>query len=400
MESKMMNVIQQEQNSEILNTSMCNPLSPASEREPNLENLAPQRDEETSLEIDINQELNEVNYSTENLKMLTLKQEPEEFKTAYDDVLLSNPTFKQELMDHDYISENTPCSTGNISTIKVEHPPIRNQEHAIKSGIHTENRSLATSLKAKLFDFGNLNFKIIENKHVRKSLATGFHVVRQAGNMEISVTTKAPTQDNQFCVRATLIRKHVEFQRHAIDQICAKHIHCTIPELQEHMLQTNTSPEYCYYDDTNPRKSICFKLYPENEESNGSHTISLKFICSSTCSVTKDQLYMPERGREMYLVLTLENEYTNQVVARRSITVWPKAAINLRDLNKLTRMEPKGAAAQILRKSSDQKIQILENRCIILASQAKRFGINRQDFSKIVDKVWNIPTTQKYCPTI
>ena len=109
---------------------------------------------------------------------------------------------------------------------------------------------------------------------------------------------------------------------------------------------------------------------------------------------------MPERGREMYLVLTLENEYTNQIVARRSITVWPKAAMNLRDLNKLTRMEPKGAAAQILKIRSDQKIQILENRCIAIASQAKRFGINKQDFSKIVDKVWNIPTTQKYCPTM
>ena len=414
MESNMLNVNQPEQDSEILDTSMCSPLSPASEGKPNLEILAPKRDEETGFEIDVKQELIEADYSSENLELLTLKQEPEEFETGYDDVLLSNPTSKQELIDHDYTSENSPCSEESQSAIKVESPcseesqstikventPLRNQKYALNSGIYTENRSLATSLKAKLFDFGNLNFKIIENKHVRKGLATGIHVVRQAGNMEISVTTKAPIQDDQFCVRATLVRKHVQYQHHAIDQICAKHIHCTIPELQDHMLQTNTSPEYCYYDDTNPRKSICFNLYPENKESNGSYIISLKFICSSTCSVTKNQIYMPERGREMYLVLTLENEYTNQVVARRSITVWPKAAMSLRDLNKLTRMEPKGAAAQILKIRSDQKIQILENRCIAIASQAKRFGINKQDFSKIVDKVWNIPTTQKYCPAM
>ena len=109
---------------------------------------------------------------------------------------------------------------------------------------------------------------------------------------------------------------------------------------------------------------------------------------------------MPEKAREMYLVLTLENEYTNRIVARRSLTVWPKAAINLRDLNKLTRMEPKGAAAQMLIKKSDHKVKILKNKCISITSLAKGFGFSREDFSKIVDNVWNTPTTQKYCPTM
>ena len=106
----MLNVNQPEQDSEILDTSMCSPLSPASEGKPNLEILAPKRDEETGFEIDVKQELIEADYSSENLELLTLKQEPEEFETGYDDVLLSNPTSKQELIDHDYTSENSPCS--------------------------------------------------------------------------------------------------------------------------------------------------------------------------------------------------------------------------------------------------------------------------------------------------
>ena len=197
MESNMLNVNQPEQDSEILDTSMCSPLSPASEGKPNLEILAPKRDEETGFEIDVKQELIEADYSSENLELLTLKQEPEEFETSYDDVLLSDPTSKQELIDHDYTSENSPCSEESQSAIKVESPcseesqstikventPLRNQKYALNSGIYTENRSLATSLKAKLFDFGNLNFKIIENKHVRKGLATGIHADWQHGNL-------------------------------------------------------------------------------------------------------------------------------------------------------------------------------------------------------------------------
>ena len=416
-------------------TSLCDPLSPSQDEVPNVK-------------TEIKQELIENHFNTEYFETLTLKQEPEEFEnfntSVYDplspsqdevpnvkteikqklienhynseihtnkqdpeglemkcgDVLLNNQTSKQVLLDHDYASKNPQCSKENYSTIKVKHTPIKDLEHASNSGNYTENRSLATSSKAKLFDFGNLNYKIMENKYVRKGLATGYHIVRHVGNMEISVTTNTPIQEDQHCVRATLIRKHVEHQHHAIDQVCDKHIHCTTLELKEHVLQTNTSPEYCYYDDTNPRKSICFRLYPENKKSNGSFTISLKFVCSSTCSLTKYQSFMPEKAREMYLVLTLENEYTNRIVARRNLTVWPKAAINLRDLNKLTRMEPKGAAAQLLIKKSDHKVKILKNKCIIITSLAKGFGFSREDFSKIVDNVWNIPTTQKYCPTM
>ena len=296
------------------------------------------------------------------------------------------------LQDIDYdIITSTPPSPAQYITIE---PNTTRTSKGIpqSSNEYTETIDTATSLHPKTFEFGDLNIIIQETPHVKKSTATGYHVVRGCGNMEMSVSTTQPLSNNKYYIRTTLIRKHEDQRHNIINMVCKKHIKCTDPELKDHVLQTKSAPGTYYYDDEGLRKSICFHVSNTQDDINIPTVISVKFICASTCNLTKGQFSVVERGREMYLIVTLECKETNSIVARRKIDIWPKAAISLRDMCKLTRLSQKGAKAQWLMKKKEQRHALLKQKCIHITSLAKRHGCSKDEIKRIIDQIWDIPT--------
>lgn len=299
---------------------------------------------------------------------------------------------KDELIDHTYSVLNTE-NTQSIEVIKKEDPD--SCENPYSSITYREDNNSATSLDPNTFEFGDLSYHVLETKYVRKSTATGFHIQRMNGNMSITLT--APSSNFQVCsdigpfyIRALLVRKHEEYKHDVINTVCDKHTNQTDPQLAEHVMQTVNDKKDHWYDNQGTRKSICFWVTPVEDEI-CSRNINLRFICSSTCQITRDLDACPERSREMFMILTLESASSNEIIARRKVDIWVKAAICLRDLNKLTRMESKGAAAQYLLKTQKQKKNTLKQKCRLLVSITKKYKFTREELANIISETWNIP---------
>eukprot|EP00090_Calanus_glacialis_P007056 TRINITY_DN15519_c0_g1_i5.p1 TRINITY_DN15519_c0_g1~~TRINITY_DN15519_c0_g1_i5.p1 ORF type:complete len:144 (+),score=19.04 TRINITY_DN15519_c0_g1_i5:479-910(+) len=76
------------------------------------------------------------------------------------------------------------------------------------------------------------------------------------------------------------------------------------------------------------------------------------FMCNDSCinSSLSHVFKNAESARDLFLVQTLEMESRGviTVLARSKVSVWPKASVCERDLQKTERRKPKGAAAQKL----------------------------------------------------
>ena len=291
----------------------------------------------------------------------------------------SNPLINQTIIDdcEKMIIDCDPM----LLNIKQETDPLS------MNSILEEDSIVATSHDPNLFQFGELTYNVIESNQVRLSKATGFHVVRETGAMNIKVTV--PTTDKKECfVRATLVRKNYDQRHHIINQVCHKHINDTEPYLQSHVLQTSTNPNLCWYDSSGIRKSVCFWLYNNDKQNALEALLSLKFVCLSTCNVTRNYPLSPERGREWFLVLTAESKKCQRIFARSILNVWPKSTINTRDMYKPRRMEVKGGAAQLILAASKNKVSVLQHKVNQLVATAKKHDINKGDLMKFIDEHW------------
>ena len=354
----------------------------------NSENLAPSMSlstETTSLEV-TNSEILSQEYFEEDSKDDLPTWTIEEITSAHDSMDIE---IKNELIDHTY----SVLTTESMEDIKKEE--LDSSKNPCSSITYREDNSSATSLDPNTFEFGNLSYHVLETKYVRKSTATGFHIQRLNGNMNIMLT--APLSNFEPCsnigplyIRAMLVRKHEEYKHDVINTVCTNHTYQTDPQLIEHVMQSYGEKKDYWYDNQGTRKSICFWIAPHENEM-CSKNINLKFICSSTCQITKDLDACPERSREMYILLTLESASSNEIIARRKIDIWVKAAICLRDLNKLTRMESKGSAAQFLMKTQKQKKIALKQKCRFLVSIAKKYKFTRKELTDIISETWNMP---------
>ena len=362
--------------------------------------------------LDLNNCSND-NYLTSNQSSIKLTWTPEQLSTKNDNMLITTT-----MKDHNYsLNSMLPNNHNDIKPYKIDpeyeekifdpsiNPTTMNDcekmiidcdpmlldikqeaDPLSMNSILEEDSIIATSHDPNLFQFGELTYNVKESNQVKLSKATGFHVVRESA-MNIKVTI--PMTDKKECfVRATLVRKNYDQRHHIINQVCHKHINDSEPYLQSHVLQTSTNPNLCWYDSSGIRKSVCFWLYKNEKQNILEALLSLKFICLSTCTVTRNYPLSPERGREWFLVLTVESKECQRIFARSILNVWPKSTINTRDMCKPRRMEVKGGAAQLILATSKNKMSVLQHKVSQLVTTAKKHDINKGDLMKFIDEHW------------
>merc|ERR1712168_1279232 len=103
-----------------------------------------------------------------------------------------------------------------------------------------------------------------------------------------------------------------------------------------------------YFDKNGQRNSLCFRLGKPDITGHLEATIGLKVMCNDSRSTCDDPTFKPtESSRDLLLLLTLETTEFGVILSRRSITIWPKAVVRPKDLNKPERRKPKGGAAKL-----------------------------------------------------
>ena len=216
-------------------------------------------------------------------------------------------------------------------------------EDACQGGL-IETSTQAVAVHLNLEDFGEFKYKVQSTRFCQYSPYTGWHLKRNEV-MNIKIINSLKLSD-PVIVRAILIRRNPVYRMYTVDQVCEKHREkmCS-PADRVHVLQAAPGSPDWYYDDEGPRKSLCFEIGIPNSGFLAT-TIGLKCVCNDTCVTTMDPSFTAtEASRDLMLVLTLESKTFKMVVARRSLMVWPKAAICDRDMRKLQRRKAKGGAA-------------------------------------------------------
>ena len=270
---------------------------------------------------------------------------------------------------------------------------------------YKEDSLLATSINPNVFQFGDLTCTIIENDHVRLSLGSGYHIIREQGNLNIKIrTTRLNGHPSRCFIRATLVRKNPDQRQKVINHICQKHENANDPHLWQHVMQTTLDPSLSWYDNSAPQKSVNFWLQESLNTETLEAIISLKFACTTSCEVTspkQDMLSCPERGREWILILTAECLDSQKVFARRIIEVWPKASINARDLYKQERLQPKGIRGRSKSKGNQARLKAKINQKVChLVDIAKNCNISKDEVISVINSQWEkintLPVKQIY----
>jgi len=212
-----------------------------------------------------------------------------------------------------------------------------------------EKSSNAVATHLNISDFGQFIYKIQENQLCKYSKYTGWHLQRATGMMKIKLTFRNIKLKGPLMVRAVLVRKDVTYRHFGVDRICENHRKEVSLDTKLHVLQAAPGLEgMWYFGETGPRKSVCFNIGPPDINGFVEETIGLKCICNDSCSTCDDQSFkQTESSRDLLLVLTLESKDFGMILARRSITIWPKAVVRPKDLNKPERRKPKGGAAKL-----------------------------------------------------
>ena len=237
--------------------------------------------------------------------------------------------------------------------IVVEEP--NNEEKFFEMNLRMmEKSSKAVSRHLSIENTGNFTYKIYENQFCKYSTFTGWHLQRSCGMMKINVKfQKLNMLYGSLIVRAVLVRKEDTYRHFGVDVICENHRNDVGVESTDHVLHPASGMEASsYFDsDSGERHSLCFLVGMAKPDGSLEATIGLKSMCNDSCSTCADPTFkQTESSRDLLLVLTLESQDRNVILARRSVIIWPKAIVRPKDLNKPERRRPKGGAAKLLKK--------------------------------------------------
>ena len=277
-------------------------------------------------------------------------------KTELMEDVIEHIPVKVENLKYDDIAEDMD-SEEDLGLVKKESQELDDdvvliQSNELKSeSFEKSSQAVATHLNIK--DFGNFRYKIHENQLCKFSKYTGWHLQRSSGMMKIKLEfEKLKFSQDSLIVRALLVRKDETYRHYGVDRICENHRNEIGVENKEHVLHPVAGLDgMWYFDNHGQRNSLCFKLNKPNMSGHLEATIGLKIMCNDSCSTCDDPTFKPtESSRDLLLLLTLETLEFGLVLSRRSITIWPKAVVRPKDLNKPERRKPKGGAAKLNKK--------------------------------------------------
>ena len=292
-------------------------------------------------------------------------------------VELQEPEDSHMNVDHDEMLGEYESSTSNIS-VKSEGEESEASRAVVESlklaNQHFEKSSQGVATHLNIYEFGQFQYKVMENQLCKYSKYTGWHLQRSTGMMKIKLSFKSLRVRGPMMVRALMVRKDETYRHFGVDRICENHRKESSWESREHVLQAAPGLEGMWrYGASGPRRSICFMVgSPHPETGDLEETIGLKCICNDSCSTCDDQTFkQTESSRDLLLVLTLESLEYGIILARRNFGVWPKAVVRPKDLNKLERRKPKGGAAK-LHKMRQEALELERQGGAIAAAVSKQ----------------------------
>jgi hypothetical protein len=149
-----------------------------------------------------------------------------------------------------------------------------------------------------------------------------------------------------LCVLAHLQRKDLDFAKFPVNKVCSKHADPKDPT-EVHVLRSRAETQKACAGSVTTSSGI-LEMIPTDR------TLMYKFVCNDSCMTCDELDKVPEKARDMDLVLTIltcDNNGTLVPIARKSVHVWIKATINQRDLVKKTRRLEKGGGLQAAKKA-------------------------------------------------
>ena len=215
--------------------------------------------------------------------------------------------------------------------------------------------SIATNHSENFQEFGEVKIDIMQTKHCMKGSFTGYHVERRRGvlNARVSIKNESVTTNDSIWVRCTLVRQDPAYRHFPVETICSKHRReQSLPGMIPHVIQAVPQATVAHRYSEGYRNSVAFSGWARDNEWRSD--ISLRFMCSDSCRTSEDQHYQGnEASRDLYLMLTIERG--GRVLGRKLISVWPKAKVVERDLEKRIRRRDKGGAEQKRRREQKER---------------------------------------------
>ena len=241
----------------------------------------------------------------------------------------------------------------------------------------------ATSRWPAVSNYGDLLIQVEENKKCRRSLNTGYHVVRSEGTLRIYFTVAGmPVQDDMI-MRGVLVRKNKLYRGLCVERVCEKHEAEMDQDNISQVLQGgNEHLGNWQFGKTGPRRSVEFKVGTTCMLGKLQGNISLRIMCNDACITSNRTEQQPEASREMLIILTVESRKHDVILARRSIDVWSKSRIVTRDLAKPSRLLSKGPDMKRYRPQTQALAQqarpnnVMNKRIQQVIKEAKRVGIS------------------------
>lgn len=305
----------------------------------------------------------------------------------------------ESLQRQPMLKEPTMISSGinhpKTKVILIKKEEKEETSHQSSQITEKELSTYASRIHLNTFDFGTLNYNIVENDMCRLSSHTGLHVQRKTGHLTFRFNGDMAGLEKDLLIRAMLIRKNPTFSHFPINQICSKHEQETHSVLRKHVLQASLSTSNCWYEQTAERMSVCFWLGHEESNNGTNHTVQLKFLCNSSCHTTNTKDFNhPESSRDLYLILTLESIKDKTIIARRKIEVWPKAVVRDGELFKTERRKKKGGAAPknisgVARRQKRTKEKMLENAIFRSIRNSQNVGMTKTQLCDKVLELWD-----------
>ena len=203
-----------------------------------------------------------------------------------------------------------------------------------------------------------LQYTVAENKLCQFSPYTGYHLQSGLGEMRITLTVKNAPRSKPLTIRASLIRKDPAYQQFGVTSVCEKHRRNE--ERKSHVLQATSGEQSVHYESYPQKRYVCFDLGVPDSAGNLRTTIGLRCTCNDTCQTCSHPNFQPrEPSRDLLLTIALDSNDIQ--IAHRSLTIWPKAAITIRDLKLLVRRRPKGGRASQLTKAHMSLMEVAKH---------------------------------------
>jgi len=264
----------------------------------------------------------------------------------------------------------------------------------------------------------NCEISFTPTKNCKKSDSHNYYHVARDTILKLGLKfTDIQILGLDYIIRAVLIRKNEELKHFPVNTICRQHkANCDDPATVDNVLQPPTGYDINTVSYSTPeqgvRRSLEFQLRPDDldkDTNTVTKNIAMRFRCNASCVTTtsseikaseaksgekEKKETAKEAAQDLLLVITLEvvemihNKPQMRVLARKSLDVWPKEAINKRDLDKPERMKDKGGKATQKRRRRDQG-GVVEELARRVVSEAKKRRITQSDLLEAINREWN-----------